>query len=102
MSKTVDYGLEESEKEEIRILVRQAQAVYEFIDKVIMEESLKRDWTGDTERFMALTAGNTRNLIRHSIALTKLTCWIKWLTILLAGLSLVHIFVILATHFNWI
>ncbi len=102
MSETVEYGLEESEKEEIRILVRQAQAVYEFIEKVIKEEGLKRDWTRDTERFMALTAGNTRNLVRHSIALTKLTCWLKWLTILLIGLSLVHIFLILAEHVKWI
>ena len=78
------------EKSELENIVAEADALYDLMEQCKLGEK----WKHDSERFMAFTAGHTRNLVKHSITLTKLT----WLLI---GLTIVHIFLILSYTFKW-
>lgn len=86
----------EKEKEELREAVKEAKAAY----KLIQDEKLTGDWSGDSERFMALTYMHTKSLVAHSITLTKLTRGLIGLTIGLVIVSLVNIFLILSFPTN--
>ena len=76
---------------QIEILFEEAQAIYKFIDDNKLGEGVKHD----AERFMVLSYGNTKALVKHSITLAKLTHWLKWLTVTLVIFSIVQIFLIL-------
>ena len=91
MNNIQSHELEEKEKKEIRKMVEEATALYEFIQ----ENGLTKRWMGDSEQFMGYTFIHTKNLVRHSITLTKLTHWLIGLTIGLAILSLVHIIILI-------
>jgi len=82
--------LEEKEKEEIRRMVNEADAIYKFIQK----SKLDATWMNDSERFMGFTFIHTKNLVKHSIILSKLTRWLIGLTITLVILSVVQIILI--------
>ncbi len=85
--------LSKKEEKELNILFEEAQAVYKFID----DKNLGKDVKHDAERFMVLSYGHTKALVEHSITLTKLTYWLKWLTITLVILSIVHIILIITS-----
>ena len=82
---------EQEKQKEIINLCEEATALYNFMETA----KLGLDWKHDTERFMAFTAAHTKNLITHTITLTKLT----WSLI---GLTLIHLFLILNMTFKWI
>ena len=96
MRKREERILNEKEKGELREIVEEAKTVYNFIE----EERLTGSWSGDSERFMALTFMHTKSLVAHSITLTKLTHWLIGLTIGLVIVSLVNIFLILSFSTN--
>jgi hypothetical protein len=83
--------LSDKEKNEIEKIVDEMQAVYLYIEK----NKLYKEWMHDSERFMGFTFGHTRELVRQSITLGKLTTWLVWLTAILAILTLVNILILI-------
>ena len=94
MSETMNKEPTEKEKEEIRKIVDETDVIYNFIE----DNSLRRKWMGDSERFMGFSFFHTRELVKHSIALTKLTRWLEWLTFGLFLMTLIQILI----HFKLI
>ena len=78
--------LNENEKKEINRRCLEANAIYEYIK----QEKLEQAWTGDTERFMALTALFTKDLVNHSITLSRLTKWLIGLTLALLFVGIMN------------
>lgn len=93
-----EHELEENEKKELRKMIKEAQAMYEFM----REDGLTPEWMGDSERFMGFTFIHTKTLVKHSNALTKLTRWLIGLTIGLLVLTLGNIFFILNNTYRWL
>jgi len=83
--------LGEKEKEELRNMIEETTSIYEFIQN----NKLFKEWMHDSERFIGFTFIHTKNLLRHSITLTRLTRWLIGLTIGLVIVSLVHIVLII-------
>ena len=88
--------LTKKQEDELKILFEEAQTVYKFIE----DNKLGEDVNRDAERFMVLSYGHTKALVKHSINLTKLTHWLRGLTIGLVIVSLVNIFLILSLYPN--
>ena len=80
--------LTKKEEEEIRKIINETTDIYDFIQK----NNLYQQWMGDSERFMGFTFVHTKNLLKHSITLSKLTGWLMALTIALLISSIVQIF----------
>ena len=97
MSETEKRELTEAEKEEVRRMCEDMELIHQYVD----DAHLLRRSKDDAERFIGLTFGHTRTLVRHSITLTKLTRWLIGLTLALVIFSGVHIFLILNELFNW-
>jgi len=85
---TEKHELSNKEKGEIRKIIDETTAAYDFIE----ENRLYKGWMQDSERFMGFTFVHTRNLVRHSITLSKLTKGLIGLTIALVILSAVQIY----------
>ena len=83
MAKTEKYELTEKEKKEITRLAKKAAATYDFTESARLTSA----WAGDSERFMAITYGLTEALLEHSKKLGRLTWWLFFLTLILAGLT---------------
>jgi len=88
-------ALNKEQEAELKTLFEEAEAMYKFIEDKNLGKAVKHD----AERFMVLSYGHTKALVKHSITLTKLTHWLKWLTITLVILSIVHIILILISSF---
>jgi hypothetical protein len=54
------HELEEKEKKEIRTMVEEATALYEFIK----ENGPTKNWMGDSEQFMGYTFIHIKNLVK--------------------------------------
>ena len=78
--------MDEKLKSEIERAVKEANEIYEYIES----QHGRQDWMGDTERFIALTFLTTRDLIKHSVILSRLTKWLIGLTITLAIIAVVQ------------
>jgi hypothetical protein len=89
--------LTEKEEKEIRKIIDETTSIYDFMQK----NDLYEQWMGDSERFMGFTFVHTKNLVKHSITLSKLTRWLIGLTITLVILSAIHIFLVLSDIFEW-
>ena len=72
------YELTEKKKKEYKKLCDDVTAIHKYIGE------LRPPWMDNAERFIALNALHTHNLMRHSSNLTRLTC-------VLAGLTLANI-----------
>jgi hypothetical protein len=81
--------MREIEKEEFRKMIKNADDLYEFMEK----ERLGTEWKHDSERFMGLAFIHTATLVRESISLSMLTIWLIVLTIGLAILTLFQIII---------
>ncbi len=97
MSETGRHELTEAEKGEVRRMCKDMELIHQYVDDAHLLTRSK----DNAERFIGLTFGHTRTLARHSITLTTLTRWLKWLTIVLVILSGVHIFLTLNEVFKW-
>jgi len=98
MNKIDKRELEEKEKEEIRKMVDETTAIYEFLDT----NEVSKKWMNDSERFIGFTFVHTKYLVKHSITLTNLTRWLIGLTIGLLVLTLGNIFIILNNTYRWL
>ena len=90
--KLIDSTLTKREQEKLEKMVNELHAIYLLTHED--KGKLYREWMHDSERFMGF-------LVSHSITLITLTKWLKWLTIILIGLTFVHIFIILNDTYNW-
>ena len=80
-----------SELTEIENIVAEADALYDLMEQCKLGEK----WKHDSERFMAFTAGHTRNLVKHSITLSKQTCVLIGLTVVLTVISAVNVYLLI-------
>lgn len=90
--KQIDSTLTKKAQKELKKMVNELQAIYLLTHKD--KGKLYREWMHDSERFMGF-------LVSHSLTLIKLTRWLKWLTIGLIGLTIVHIVAILGPKLGW-
>lgn len=82
--------MDDNLKSEIDKAVTEANEIYEYIES----KHGRLDWMGDTERFMALTFLTTRDLVKHSVTLSRLTKWLIVLTVSLAFLAAAQLIVL--------
>ena len=78
--------LTKDKKHEIRERCLEANAIYDYIE----QEKLVENWKHDTERFIAFSALFSRDLVEHSITLSRLTKWLIVLTIALFFLGIMN------------
>ena len=94
MNQIEKIQLTKQEEQEIRIMINEATSIYEYIKK----NNLNERWMGDSEQFMGFTFFHTKQLVKHSITLSKLTRWLIGLTIALVILSIVQIILFIIGH----
>ncbi|MDD5038213.1 MAG: hypothetical protein PHN78_02735 [Dehalococcoidales bacterium] len=79
--------MDDNLKSEIDEAIAEANEIYEYIQS----KHGRQEWMGDTERFMALTFLTTRDLVKESIVLSRLTRGLIGLTIALGFLTLTQV-----------
>jgi hypothetical protein len=92
----IDKYLSKAEKEELEEMVNKMAAVYLYSEQI----KGSSEWKHDSERFLGFTFSHTRDLVRHSIALNKLTARLVWLTRVLAVLTLVNVVILIVEIIN--
>ena len=86
MDETLGHELSKKEKEEIQRMCGDANAIYMYMQ----QENLHQKWTMDSERFMGFTALSTRDLVKHSITLSRLTTGLMVLSLALLVLGIMN------------
>jgi hypothetical protein len=94
--KLIDSTFTKKERKSLEKMVNQLQAIYLLTGRLANKDNrgdLYREWMHDSERFMGF-------MVSHSITLITLTKWLKWLTVGLMFLTIIHIIVILNNHYQ--
>ena len=97
MDKTYKYEASKDEKKEMEEMVWKALSIHKYLT----EKFLNVSTDFNTDVFFAVIASSTRDLVRHSVILAKLTRWLKWLTVSLFITAVISILVALNATYTW-